>query len=63
MTKDQAKMDFLFEEAKSRQLTKDETLTLFYLTRKRIKKLEQKAVLLYYSKRKNPKPEKTKNSR
>jgi len=63
MTKDEAEMIFLFKEAESRQLTKDEVITLFNITRKRIQRLEQKAVLLLYSKRRNPKPEKTKNSR
>jgi len=59
MTKDMAELNFLLEEGKSRQLTKDEAFTLFNLTRKRIRRLEQKAVLLYYSKKRNPKPKKT----
>ena len=56
MTKE-TELNFLLKGAESRQLTKDETITLFNITRKRIQKLEQKAVLLYYAKRKNPKPE------
>ena len=58
MTKDRAELEFLLEEGKSRQLTRDETITLFNLTRKRIQRLEQKAALLYYARRKNPRPQK-----
>jgi hypothetical protein len=58
MTKDRAELDSLLEEGRSRQLTRDEITTLFKLTRKRIQRLEQKAALLYYAKRKNPRPEK-----
>ena len=58
MTKDRAELEFLLEEGKTRQLIRDETITLFKLTRKRIQRLEQKAALLYYAKRKNPRPQK-----
>ena len=47
MTKDDdniAKIKFLLKEAESRPLTKDETQTIFDLTRKRIKEIEQKAI-------------------
>jgi hypothetical protein len=36
MFKNEPELNYLFEEAKRRQLTKDEVITLFNLTRKRI---------------------------
>jgi len=58
MTADVARLNSLLQKAKN-ELTKDEVVALFDLTRKRIRKLEQKAVLLLYAKRRNPRPEKT----
>ena len=62
MRDDVAKLNSLLEKAKN-ELTKDEVIALFDLTRKRIRKLEQKAVLLLYAKKRNPRPEKAKNVR
>ena len=62
MTDDMARLYSLLEKAKN-ELTKDEIITLFDLTRKRIRKLEQKAALFYYAKKRNPKPEKAKKTR
>jgi len=53
MTKEVAKLKSLLKKAKN-ELTKDEVITLFDLTRKRIRKLEQKVVLLYYARKRNP---------
>jgi DNA-directed RNA polymerase sigma subunit (sigma70/sigma32) len=39
-----AKIKSLLKEAESRPLTKDEVQTIFDLTRKRIREIEQKAV-------------------
>jgi len=47
MTKDVDKLNSLLKKAK-RELTKDEVFTLFDLTRKRIQKLEQKAINRLY---------------
>ena len=44
MKKHLAELNFLLEESKSRELTKDEVKTLFDITRKRIQEIEQKAV-------------------
>ena len=60
MTADVARLNSLLEKAKN-ELTKDEIIALFTLTRKRIRKLEQKAVLLLYARKRNPRPEKAKN--
>ena len=57
-----AKLESLLRKAKN-ELTKDEVFTLFDLTRKRIRKLEQKAVILLYARKRNPRPEKAKNAR
>jgi len=43
MTKEVDKLNSLLKKAK-RELTKEEVITLFNLTRKRIRKLEQKAI-------------------
>jgi len=56
MTNEVAKLNSLLKKAKN-ELTKDEVITLFDLTRKRIRKLEQKAVLLLYARKRNPRPE------
>jgi hypothetical protein len=62
MTNEVAKLNSLLEKAKN-ELTKDEIIDLFNLTRKRIQKLEQKAVLLLYARKRNPRPEKVKEAR
>jgi len=56
MTADVARLKSLLQKAKN-ELTKDEVIDLFNLTRKRIRKLEQKAVLLLYARKRNPRPE------
>jgi DNA-directed RNA polymerase sigma subunit (sigma70/sigma32) len=43
MTEDVAKLNSLLEKAKN-ELTEDEVITLFDLTRKRIQEIEEKAV-------------------
>jgi len=43
MTEEIAKLNYLLKKAKN-ELTKDEVITLFNLTRKRIRKIEQKAL-------------------
>lgn len=43
MTADVARLNSLLQKAKN-ELTKDEVITLFDLTRKRIKEIEQKAL-------------------
>jgi DNA-directed RNA polymerase sigma subunit (sigma70/sigma32) len=43
MTEEIAKLNYLLKKAKN-ELTKDEVITLFDLTRKRIRKIEQKAL-------------------
>jgi hypothetical protein len=60
MRKEVAKLNSLLKKAK-KELTKDEVIDLFDLTRKRIQKIEQKATLLYYARKRNPRPEKIKN--
>ena len=60
MTKEVAELNFLLKKAKS-ELTKDEVITLFDITRKRIQRLEQKALNRLNKNKSNP--EKTKNSR
>jgi hypothetical protein len=59
MTKEVAKLNSLLKKAKN-ELLKDEVITLFDLTRKRIRKIEQKAALFYYARKRNPRPNKAK---
>jgi DNA-directed RNA polymerase sigma subunit (sigma70/sigma32) len=60
MTKDEkAELDSLLKDGDGKPMTKDEVITAYKLTEKRIQEIEQKAVnkLTELSKKNNPNPE------